>query len=38
MLSLGTRNKEAAKDRDIYRSLQANRWDATLPKVGPLAA
>ncbi len=37
MLSLGTPNKEAvaAKARDIYRSLQANGWDATLAKYRP---
>src|SRR5258707_12673084 len=37
MLSLGTPNKEAAaaKARDIYRSLQANGWEATLAKYRP---
>jgi integrase len=40
MLSLGTPNKEAAaaKARDIYRSLQANGWDATLAKYRPESA
>ena len=35
MLSLGTRNKEAAKDRDIYRSLQANRMGCDAAKGRP---
>jgi integrase len=36
-LSLGTANKEAAaaKARDIYHSLQANGWEATLAKFRP---
>jgi hypothetical protein len=36
-LSLGTANREAAaaKARDIYHSLQANGWEATLAKFRP---